>query len=390
MAENVSLLFPDMAEDDRPPLSRHSTGILPYQEIQALIRERRLLATRAISGDQIQPASIDLRLGSTAYRVRASFLPGVGVRVQDKIEVLGMHEIDLSPGAVLEKGCVYIVPLMESLKLGKRVSGKANPKSSAGRLDIFTRLITDGGREFDRVRSAYKGPLYAEISPRAFSIVVREGSKLCQLRIQQGSPPATDSAMRKLQEETPLVHAAPGEENISKGIAVSVDLQGDPASAIVGYKAKKHTDVIDVDKTNHYDPLDFWEPIHAEGTGRLILNPGDFYIMASKEAITVPPDHAAEMIAYDTLVGEFRVHYAGFFDPGFGYAENGGQGTRAVLEVRSHEVPFLVEDGQVVGRLVYERLTGVPDKLYGAALGSSYQRQGLALAKQFKRPPGEA
>ena len=210
------------------------------------------------------------------------------------------------------------------------------------------------------------------------------------MRIQQGSPPATDAAMRKLQEETPLVHAEPGEENISKGIAVSVDLQGDPASRIVGYKAKKHTDVIDVGKTNHYDPLDFWEPVHAEQTGRLILNPGDFYIMASKEAITVPADHAAEMIAYDTLVGEFRVHYAGFFDPGFGLAENGGQGTRAVLEVRSHEVPFLVEDGQVVGRLVYERLTGVPDKLYGAALGSSYQRQGLALAKQFKRPPGEA
>ncbi len=390
MAENVSPLFPAMAEDDRPSLARHSTGILPSQEIQALIRERRILAARPISEDQIQPASIDLRLGATAYRVRASFLPRAGVRVQDKIQVLGMHEIDLSQGAVLEKGCVYIVPLMESLKLGKRVSGMANPKSSTGRLDIFTRLITDSTDEFDRVQDAYKGPLYAEISPRAFSIVVREGSKLCQLRIQQGSPPATDAAMRKLQEDTPLVHAEPGEENISKGIAVSVDLQGDPTSRIVGYKAKKHTDLIDVDKTNHYDPLNFWEPVHAEENGRIILNPGDFYIMASKEPITVPPDHAAVMRAYDTLVGEFRVHYAGFFDPGFGYAESGGAGSRAVLEVRSHEVPFMLEDGQVVGRLVYERLTEVPDKLYGAAIGSSYQRQGLALAKQFKRPPAQA
>ncbi len=390
MAENVSPLFPAMAEDDRTSLSRHSTGILPSQEIKALLGEGRIRTTRPISDDQIQPASIDLRLGATAYRVRASFLPGARNSVRDKIDALGMHEVDLSQSAVLEKGCVYIVPLMESVRLAKRVSGKANPKSSIGRLDIFTRLITDGGSEFDRVRSAYKGPLFAEVAPRAFSIVVREGSKLCQLRIQQGSPPATDAATRKLQEEAQLVHSEPGKENIAKGIAVSVDLTGDPVSRIVGYKAKKHTDVIDVDKTNHYDPLDFWEPVRAEQTGHIILNPGDFYIMASKEAITVPSDHAAEMIAYDTLVGEFRVHYAGFFDPGFGLAENGGQGTRAVLEVRSHEVPFLLEDGQVVGRLVLERLTGVPDKLYGAAIGSSYQRQGLALAKQFKRPPGEA
>jgi dCTP deaminase len=263
----------------------------------------------------------------------------------------------------LEKGCVYIAPLMESVSLGKRVSGMANPKSSSGRLDVFTRLIADGAIEFDRLRPAYKGPLYAEISPRAFSIVVRQGTALNQLRLRRGSPPASDTAMRRLHEEVALVDAAPGDENISKGIAVTVDLGGagpdTSADSLIGYKARPHASLVDVDKVAHYDPVEFWEPLHAERHGVLILNPGDFYILASKESVTVPPDHAAEMRAYDILVGEFRVHYAGFFDPGFGYADSGGKGSRAVLEVRSHEVPFVLEDGQVVGRLVYERLTEV-------------------------------
>ena len=279
---------------------------------------------------------------------------------------------------------------MESVVLGHRVSGMANPKSSSGRLDVFTRLIADGAIEFDRLRPAYKGPLYAEISPRAFSIVVRQGTALNQLRLRRGSPTSSDTAMRRLHEEVSLVDAAPGDENISKGIAVTVDLaeaKADTgADALIGYKARPHASLIDVDKVGHYNPAEFWEPLYAGRHGVLILNPGDFYILASKESVTVPPDHAAEMRAYDTLVGEFRVHYAGFFDPGFGYADSGGKGSRAVLEVRSHEVPFVLEDGQVVGRLVYERLTEVPDKIYGAGIGSSYQRQTLALAKQFKRP----
>lgn len=387
--EPAEALFPDATERTEAPL--YATGIVPAQDIRALIRERHILSMESISEGQIQPASIDLRLASPAYRVRASFLPGPGVSVREKIDSLTMHEIDLGSGAVLEKGCVYIVPVMESLKLGKRVSGMANPKSSSGRLDVFTRLITDEATEFERVRPAYKGPLYVEISPRAFSIVVREGDSLNQLRIRRGSPPTTDTALRKLHEEIGLVQSDAGEENISKGIAVTVDLRGGAGAAstggtaTIGYRAKRHTDLIDIARVNHYDPRDYWDLIPAEKNSGLTLNPGDFYILASREAITVPPDHAAEMVAYDTLYGEFRVHYAGFFDPGFGFAESGGAGARAVLEIRSHEVPFMLEHGQVVGRLIYERLTDIPDKVYGRDIGSSYQRQGLQLAKQFKR-----
>ena len=384
MAENARLLFPDMAEEEAAAEPLHSTGILPSQEIRKLIRNHEIVAAQEVSEEQIQPASIDLRLGSAAYRVRASFLPGAQSKVSDKIDALGMHEVDLGPGAVLEKGCVYIVPLMESLKLRKRTSANANPKSSTGRLDVFTRLITDQAVSFDLVKSAYKGPLYAEISPRAFSIVVRQGMRLNQLRLRRGHPLASDTAMRRLHEEVPLVDVKPGQENISRGLAITVDLLGG-SSDLVGYKARVHTGLIDLDKIGHYDPMEFWEPVRAAKNGEIILNPGDFYILASKEAVTVPPDHAAEMVAYDTLVGEFRVHYAGFFDPGFGYSETGDAASRAVLEVRSHEVPFMIEDGQVVGRLLYERLTGVPDKIYGAKIGSNYQRQGLALGKQFKR-----
>ncbi len=366
--------------------ARRRHGILPSQGIRALIGDRCVIAESPIGEDQVQPASLDLRLGRIAYRVRASFLPGEGVAVRDRIATLAMHQFDLSAGAVLEKGCVYIVPLMESTCLGRRLVGMANPKSSAGRLDIFTRLITDGAAEFDSVREGYKGPLYAEVSPRAFSVVVRAGDRLCQLRIRRGSPTASDSATRRLHEEVRLVDGAEAGADIARGIAFSVDLRGSGERALIGYRAKQHTDLIDISRIGHYDPLDFWEPIHAGREAFVLLNPGDFYILASREAVTVPPDHAAEMTPYDTRVGEFRVHYAGFFDPGFGFAGSGGAGSRGVLEVRSHEVPFVLEHGQVVGRLVYERLTEVPDKIYGTTIGSSYQRQGLRLAKQFRQP----
>lgn len=366
------------------------TGILPAQEIRAMIRAREIVAMAEIGEDQVQPASLDLRLGRVAYRVRASFLPGPGATVRDRLDAFGMHEIDLAAGAVLEKGCVYIVPLMESVALKARVSALANPKSSIGRLDVFTRLITDHSAVFDQVSAGYKGPLFAEISPRTFSIVVRQGSRLNQLRLQRGNPPSTDTQLRRLHKTTPLVAGGGGEEaDIDQGIAVTVDLAGSGGPGRpVGWRARRHTDLIDIARVDHYRPEDFWEPVGADAASSLILNPGDFYILASKEAVAVPPDHAAEMRPYDTRVGEFRVHYAGFFDPGFGYAGSGGAGSRAVLEIRSFEVPFALRDGQLVGRLVYEKLAGVPDKLYGAAIGSSYQRQGLMLAKQFKRTSG--
>jgi dCTP deaminase len=383
-------LFPGLAAE-------FSTGLLPSQLLRGAVAVGHEIASaEPIGDDQIQPASIDLRLGEVAYRVRASFLPGARASVRDKLDQLSMHMIDLTNGAVLEKDCVYIVPLLEAMALPRRSSAAANPKSSIGRLDVFARIITDQGTEFDRVREAYRGPLYVEVSPRAFSIVVRSGSRLVQLRIRRGSPPFTDTQLRRLHEQVGLVEAppdpsqnraAPSRDVIRQGLAFTVDVAGDEATGLVGYKARRHTDVIDVDKIDHYDPRDFWEAVYSHRGEGIVLDPNDFYILASREAVVVPPDHAAEMQPYNTFVGEFRVHYAGFFDPGFGAAEAGGSGSRAVLEVRSHEVPFLIEHGQIVGRLVYERLIARPDKLYGGGIGSSYQRQGLALSKHFKKVP---
>jgi len=387
-------LFPAPKPDDADRQRDPTTGLLPSQMLrEAVTQGREILSPQPIGDDQIQPASIDLRLGEVAYRVRASFLPGTRASVRDKLDQLSMHRIDLTQGAVLEKDCVYIVPLFEYVALRSRTSGFANPKSSIGRLDVFARVITDHGAEFDRIRDGYKGPLYAEISPRSFSILVRSGSSLVQLRIRRGSPPFSDTALRRLHQEVGLVEAAegalPARAAIRDGLAFTVDVAGDQQSGVVGYKARRHTGLIDVDRVHHYDALDYWEPVYAHhgpgDGGGIVLDPHDFYILASREAVVVPPDHAAEMLPYHTFVGEFRVHFAGFFDPGFGTAESGGGGSRAVLEVRSHEVPFLIEDGQVLGRLVYERLIARPDKLYGRAIGSSYQSQGLALSKHFKK-----
>lgn len=365
-----------------------ASGILPSQTLRELIADGQIRAEAPIGEEQVQPASIDLRLGQFAYRVRASFMPGPNATVQEKIDRFAMHRIDLSAGAVLERGCVYIVPLQERLHLDPPMTGVANPKSSIGRLDIFTRLITDNATEFERVRPGYRGPLYLEIAPRTFSVVVRTGSRLNQLRLRRGAAAASDSATRRLHRRIGLVDRDPADANIANGLALSVDLSGTGERSgnggPIGFKARKHAGLIDVDLKDHYDPAEFWEPIHAQSDEGIILNPDDFYILASKEAVTIPPDHAAEMVAYDTLVGEFRVHYAGFFDPAFGYTPAGGARTRAVLEVRSHEVPFLLQDGQIVGRLIYERMLEVPDKLYGTGIGSSYQRQGLKLGKQFR------
>ena len=287
----------------------------------------------------------------------------------------------------MEKGCVYIVPLQETLNLNSGISGTANPKSSTGRIDVFTRLLTDFTSEFETVQTGYKGPLYAEISPRTFSIVVRQGSSLNQVRFRRGTPPAADAAMRRLQETEGLVDKKSGPIDIKHGVAISVNLSGQKDSDLVGYKAKPHTSLIDVDKVGVCAIDDYWDPVYNSSSknGRLILNPDEFYILMSKEYVSVPLDYAAEMRAYDTKVGEFRVHYAGFFDPGFGHAASGGQGTRAVLEVRSHDVPFLIEDGQTVCRLIYEQMTQIPEKIYGAGgIGSNYQGQALKLSKHFR------
>ena len=390
MTNTTQLPFDSEISTDGTPKEKTSqeftTGILPSQTIRGMIAAGEITAENPILDIHIQPASIDLRLGDVAYRVRGSFLPGPRSKVLSRLEDFTMHEIKLNGGAVLEKGCVYVVPLQEGLSLGKEVSGLANPKSSTGRLDIFTRIISDYTTEFDRIPMGYKGSLFAEISPLTFSVKVRTGTTLSQLRLRRGSPPPFEINMRRLHERTPLI-ASNGEKkaDITKtGVAFTVDLNGNPTNEIVGYKAKRHTDVIDVEKVNYYEVEDFWDPVYNRSSNSLILDIDDFYILASKEAVSVPPDHAAEMCPYDTYVGEFRVHYAGFFDPGFGHNHTGGKGSRAVLEVRSHDVPFVLEDGQMVGRLLYQRLTKTPDQLYGSKIGSNYQKQGLKLSKHFK------
>jgi len=354
-------------------------GVLPDNEIRALIGSGALAAEPAIDPAQIQPASIDLRLGTVAYRVRASFLAGHGRSVADRLADFEMHRIELGSGAVLEKGCVYVVPLAESLALPADVEAVANAKSSTGRLDLLTRAITDGGVEFDRIPPGYEGPLYAEICPRSFSVLVRPGMRLNQMRFRRGHAVLSDEALRTLHMASPLVDTPPV---ISEGLGFSVDLMPRDG-ALVGYRAKPHSAVVDLDGVGRHDPAEFWEELRT-GTGRIILDPGAFYILVSREAVTIPPTHAAEMAPYLAMVGEFRVHYAGFFDPGFGWAEAGGAGSRGVLEVRCHEAPFALEHGQIVGRLVYEEMASPPSALYGAGISSNYQGQGLKLSKHFR------
>ncbi len=355
------------------------SGVLSSQQLKSMILDGRISAQTAVLPAQVQPASLDLRLGDTAYRVRASFLAGKGNTVADRLSEFEMHRIDLSQGAVLEKGCVYVVPLLEQLDLPSDISAAANAKSSTGRLDLLTRTITDGGEEFDRVPQGYSGPLYAEICPRSFSVLVRPGMRLNQIRFRNGHATLDDAALATLHDQTPLVD---GTAVIDDGLGFSVDLQP-TGGTLVGYRAKPHTGVIDLDLVGHYDPAEFWEEVHADG-GHIILDPGAFYILVSREAVHIPPAYAAEMAPYLAMVGEFRVHYAGFFDPGFGHSAAGGAGSRGVLEVRCHEAPFVLEDGQIVGRLVYEQMDQVPEQLYGDGIASNYQGQGLKLSKHFK------
>ena len=355
------------------------TGVLPSQAIEKMFDRGEITLARPLVEGQVQPASLDLRLGAVAYRVRASFLAGQDCTVAERISDFEMHRIDLTDGAVLEKGCVYLVPLMEGLALPQDVSAVANAKSSTGRLDLLTRTITDGGVEFDRIKPGYTGPLYAEICPRSFSVLVRPGMRLNQIRFRQGQAVLSDTELAELHQQSPLVD---GKAVIEDGLGFSVDLRL-PGSDLVGYRAKPHTGVIDLDRIGAYQPQDYWEEVHST-SGRIILDPGAFYILVSRESVQIPPAYAAEMAPYLAMVGEFRVHYAGFFDPGFGHDAAGGTGSRGVLEVRCHEAPFVLEHGQVVGRLVYERMSEQPEQLYGLGIASNYQGQGLKLSKHFK------
>lgn len=340
-------------------MSEAKMGVLPDHALSGLFASGAIASETPLDSDQIQPASLDLRLSNIAYRLRASFLPGTQRTVQDVLKEPGieLHRINLSAeGAVLETGCVYLVPLQETLALAAGISGRANPKSSTGRIDVFTRVVTNFGKAFDAIPEGYIGPLWLEISPRTFPILVRPGDRLAQLRLSQGQADETDE------------------------ITVSIDLAS-AKNTPVGWRAKRHGGVIDLRNIGGHDVPLFWEPLFARG-GRLVLDPEEFYILASRETVTVPADQAAEMAPVAPELGEFRAHYAGFFDPGFGTNEGG---SRAVLEVRSRDVPFILEHGQPVAKLVYEPMTAAPETLYGGTR-SNYQGQGLKLSKHFARP----
>ena len=390
------------------PEVERNNGILPAQSIRALISSRVISAPESlpITDNQVQPASVDLRLGSQAFHVRASFLPGKSATVLAKIQSgLLIDTIDLRQPTLLTPNSVYIIKLVESLNLPADISGIANPKSTTGRLDIFTRLIAEHGDEFERVPRGYSGELYVEVVTRSFPVYVKEGLKLNQLRFVRGRAEARgDSVLRELAKDDLLVKfdelptRSEDEDSlvkeinrlaraINRGLSITVDLQGSERSDVVAYKAKKYAEPIDLSKIRHYEMADFWEFIRKPKSRRLILEPNEFYLLASKEKVRVPPDHAAEMVAYDPTMGEFHVHYAGFFDPGFGYGSEGEVlGTKAVLEVRAHDMPILLEDGQLVGKLLYYRMAGTPQVVYGQDIGSSYQKQELTPSKQFKIP----
>ena len=337
--------------------------IWPSQRIAQAVAERTVVTEAPLDPDQIQPASLDLRLGPKAYRLPASFLPGPGRTVSDRLQDLSTHEVDLTRPTVLERNCVHIIPLAEQLRLPKGVDARANPKSSSGRLDIFVRVIVDGGATFDEIPDGYEGPLYAEVVPRSFPVIAPAGSRLAQLRFREAG--SADEGGRIVP------------------VTVDLDPRGKP-DGIIGYRARKTSGLIDMAKIGAYPRESFWEPLTLQaGRSGLVLDPDEFYILSSAESVVVGATEAAEMVAYDTSVGELRSHYAGFLDPGFGLDEAGGAGSRIVLEVRSHDVPFLLDHGQRIATLVYEPMTARPERLYGVELRSSYQGQRLKLSKQF-------
>ncbi|MFQ5736768.1 MAG: 2'-deoxycytidine 5'-triphosphate deaminase [Thermodesulfobacteriota bacterium] len=376
---------------------RKNQGVFSCQMLREALGKKQIHARAKVADSQVQPASLDLRLGKKAYRLVSSFLPEKSDVVEKLYtpDIYGsdlvMYEQDISHGGILEKGHVYLIPLMEELDLPADVHGRANPKSTTGRLDIFARVLTDRSSRFDDIACGYKGKLFLEVMPRSFTIKVKQGLSLVQLRLMSGECVLSDSRLKTLNRSSRLLydgddHLGPGDVNISRGLFMSVDLGGDKATGFVGYKSKKNSHVVDLTKRDHYNITDFWDPIPANSKGTLILEPEEFYILASKEKIRVPPRYAAEMVAFEAGSGELRTHYAGFFDPGFGFGQHGEvKGTKAVLEVRAHDVPFMIAHGQTFCKLFFERMSELPEKVYGPKIGSSYQYQGITLSKQFKK-----
>ena len=371
--------------------------MLVDRDLRLAVREGWIRAAEPITDTQVQPASLDLRLGPIAYQLRASFLP-FRQTVQSRLgEELGdsdlvIDRLPLAAGATLQRGSVYLVPLVESLALPPELRGRSNPKSTTGRLDIFTRVITDGTPRFDEIRPGYRGGLYLEVSPQSFPVRVCAGASLNQLRLLAGQTSMSDAELARTYGETPLLYDDDGRPIpieravFNDGLCMGVDLSGRLTDGIIGYRANPNPPAVDLARVDHYDPAEFWEPIKRPARDAYILEANRFYILVSKERIRVPPEFAAEMVVYDAGAGEIRTHYAGFFDPGFGFGDGSVLGTKVVMEVRAREVPFMVYDGQTSFKVWFERLRGRPERVYGVGLGSSYQHQTLTLSKQFRRP----
>jgi dCTP deaminase len=370
-----------------------TAGVLPCQHLEAAISAGVIDAGRfTIPGENVQPASLDLRLGEVAYRIRCSFLPGrqtVERRVKDYI----IDELDLrKDGVVLETKRPYLIPLKERLTLPSGMRGKANPKSSTGRIDVFTRVITDNSFRFDEIAEAYEGPLFLEVVPLSFPVRVREDLTLNQLRLSVGRAELTDDDVRAFHRTQPLLYdngkaVSAGKLALANGLFLGLDLRGDDEGR-VGYRARDNAPLLDVTRPVAVDPEPYWESVKHEDGDRVVLTPQRFYLLMSNEAVSIPPTLASEMTAYDPTSGELRTHYAGFFDPGFGFdARDEFVGSRAALEVRAHDVPFMIEHGQRVCKLTFEHMLDVPSRLYGQGIGSSYQQQDETLSKHFQRAP---
>lgn len=366
------------------------SGILTYRLLRHLVETGVVRAEHPITTVQYQPASLDLRLGKVAYRIRSSFVPG-NLSVEDVLHDLQMYTIDLDANGILEKNQVYLVPLQESLYLPQSLRARANPKSTTGRLDMLTRVISDYNARFDDVQSGYCGKLYLEIVPKSFTVRVKPGLSLNQLRFIQGECLLDDQELSALYQRIPLLYDsadAPISRDIAciqDGLLMRVDLQGEKNQGIIGYKARKNSDIIDLTRICFYQVNDFWERIQRQKNDQLILEPEEFHLLCSQEKVRIPPDYSAEMVAYDTGAGEFRVHYAGFFDPGFGYGNGDIPGTYAVLEVRSHDVPYRISHSQPFCKIQYAHNVERPEVVYGVDLDSNYQRQKLSLSKQFQQ-----
>jgi dCTP deaminase len=384
------------APEEPPPALEHASGVLAAQQLrEAIAREWIHAGDWRIPAEAVQPASVDLRLGEHAWALRCSFLPDSASTVEQKIEDLAFERIDLRDGATLERDRPYLVPLIEELRLPEGVRAKANPKSSTGRLDVFTRVLTDRNHRFDEIAEGYGGALYLEIVPRTFAIRVKTGLALNQIRLMSSESQLDDEQLLELHRECPLVYLdgqpLGGQQlSLANGLFLSLDVSGPPTRA-VGYRAKKNSLPIDLTHVSSLRWREYWEPVHPESGGRIVLEPEIFYLLLSAEGVSIPPAYAAEMLAYDPTAGELRTHYAGFFDPGFGYsADNSTRGSRAALEVRARDVPFMVEHGQPVCKLAFERMAAEPDVLYGEDIGSNYQGQQTMLSKHFLRGDADA